>query len=348
MASDDGLIEALAACTEAFGPSGFEDGARATLRAQAEEIADEVSVDGAGNLWARLEGGSDPEIVLTAHMDEIGLMVSHVEDEGFLRVAPIGGWDPIVLPAQRLRFATDHDFAVGVVTSLPPHVTKGEAPPPTDLAELAVDVGAADASEVEKLGIRVGTPAVPATRLERMAGDAVAAKALDDRAGCVAVLEALRGLAKDRPGGDVLAVFTTGEERDGSGAALSARDIEPRLVVVVETTIAADLPGVPSHRQVTRLGHGPALTVMDRYWTASPAVVARLRATAENLGLEIQAKQPNIGGTDAATWRRERPDLPCAVLATPCRGIHSASGVLRLADLRSTIALIEAAAREPA
>ena len=346
MTTDEGLIEALTAFTEAFGPSGFEDQARAVVQEHAEQIADEVSVDGAGNLWARIEGGAGRETVLTAHLDEIGLMVSHVEESGFARVAPIGSWDPVVLPAQRLQFATDEGFVVGVVTSLPPHVTKGEAPSPTDLAELAVDIGAEDADEAERLGVLVGTPGVPATRLERMAGDAITAKALDNRAGCVTVLEALRALAKDRPGGDVVAVFTTSEERDGSGAALSARGIEPRLVVVVETTVAADLPGVPPHRQVSRLGHGPALTVMDRYSTVSPRVVARLRALAAELDLEVQAKQPNIGGTDAATWRRERPDLPCAVVATPCRGIHSAASVLRLADLRATIALVEAAARD--
>jgi putative aminopeptidase FrvX len=344
--SDERLIELLDASTAAFGPSGFEGPARTVVQGYAEQVADEVSVDEAGNLWARLEGAGAPEVVLTAHLDEVGLMVSYVEEDGFLRIAPIGGWDPIVLPAQRLRFAADDGFVVGVVSSLPPHVTKGEAPAPTDLAELAVDIGADDADAVEALGIHIGTPAVPGTSLERLAGDAVAAKALDDRAGCVAVLETLRALAANRPGGKVLAVFTTGEEREGAGAALSARGIDPRLVIVVETTIAADLPGVPSHRHVARLGRGPALTIMDKYWTASPQVVESLRATAARLDLEIQIKQPNIGGTDAATWRRERPELPSAVVATPCRGIHSASGVLRLADLRATITLVEAATRE--
>jgi endoglucanase len=346
LVDEDGLIEVLAACTEAFGPSGFEDRARDVVHEYAQQIADEVSVDGAGNLWARVEGGNGPERVLTAHLDEIGLMVSHVEDDGFVRVAPIGGWDPVVLPAQRLRFAAGDGFVVGVVATLPPHVTEGKAPAPTSLAELSVDVGAADADAVEALGIRVGTPAVPATRLERMAGDAVTAKALDNRAGCVAILEALRELARDRPDGDILAVFTTGEEFDGSGAALSARGAQPRLVVVVETTVAADLPDVPGHRHVTRLGHGPALTVMDRSWTASAGEVERVRSIAAKRDLAIQTKQPNVGGTDATTWRRERPDLPCAVIATPCRGIHSASGVLRLGDLQATIALIEAAVRD--
>jgi tetrahedral aminopeptidase len=342
---DDGLIEELAACTEAFGPSGFEDGARAVVQEYAEQIADEVSVDGAGNLWARLEGGGGLETVLTAHLDEIGLMVSHVGDDGFVRVAPIGGWDAVVLPAQRLRFAAGDNFLVGVVSTLPPHITDRKAPAPVDLAELAVDVGAVDASEVEALGIRVGTLAVPATRLERLAGNAVTAKALDNRAGCVAALEALRAFATDRPDGDVIAVFSTGEEFDGSGATLSARGVEPQRVVVVETTIAADLPDVPSHRQVTKLGRGPAITVMDRSWTASPREIERLRAIASERGIAIQTKQPNVGGTDAKAWRHERPDLPCVVIATPCRGIHSASGVLRLADLRATIALIEAAVR---
>jgi tetrahedral aminopeptidase len=346
--SDARLIELLGACTEAFGPSGFEGPARDVVRGYAEQVADDVSVDGAGNLWARLDGGDGPPIVLTAHLDEVGLMVSYVEEGGFLRIAPIGGWDPVVLPAQRLRFEADDGFVVGVVSSLPPHVTKGEAPAPTDLAELAVDIGVGDPEAVEALGIRIGTPAVPATSLERLAGDAVAAKALDDRAGCVTVLEAMRALAADRPAGDVIAVFTTGEERDGAGAALSARGIDPRLVVVVETTIAGDLPGVPSHRHVARLGRGPAVTVMDKYWTASPEVIEALRATAAKLDIDIQTKQPNIGGTDAATWRRERPELPSAVIATPCRGIHSASGVLRLGDLRATIDLVEAAAREAA
>lgn len=343
------LVERLTACTEAFGPSGFEGRARDVVREYAEAIAGEVSVDGAGNVVARLPGGGAPPVVLTAHLDEVGLMVSHVDEGGFVRLAPIGGWDPVVLPAQRLAFLTDGDeLATGVVASLPPHVTEGKAPAPTDLAELAVDLGAPDAAAVEGLGVRVGTPAVPATRLERIAGDSITAKALDDRAGCVAVLEALRALADDPPEAEVIAVFTTSEERDGGGAALAARGAEPQLVIVVETTVAADLPGVPEHRRVTRLGEGPALTVMDRSWTASPEVVDHMRRVASEAGIALQTKQPNFGGTDATTWRRERPDLRCAVVSTPCRGIHSSSAVLRLGDLRGTIALIEAATRSPA
>jgi endoglucanase len=198
---------------------------------------------------------------------------------------------------------------------------------------------------VASLGIDVGSPAVPATRLERLSGDAVAAKALDNRAGCVAVLETLRALRADPPGPEVVAIFTTGEERDGAGAALSARGVDPALVLVVETTIAADLPGVPPHRRVTRMGGGPAITVMDRRWTAPATVVRELRRIAASIDLPVQAKQPNIGGTDASTWRRERPELAAGVVATPCRGIHSSSGVLRLGDLRATVRLLEATVR---
>jgi endoglucanase len=343
--SDERLLELLSACTEAFGPSGFEEPARRVVQGYAEELADEVEVDGAGNLIARLGAGGSPPIVLTAHLDEVGLMVSHVEDDGFLRLAPIGGWDPIVLPAQRFSVATDADELVtGVVSSLPPHVTKGEAKV-ADLGDLALDVGAAGAEAVASLGIDVGSPAVPATRLERLSGDAVAAKALDNRAGCVAVLETLRALRADPPGPEVVAIFTTGEERDGAGAALSARGVDPALVLVVETTIAADLPGVPPHRRVTRMGGGPAITVMDRRWTAPATVVRELRRIAASIDLPVQAKQPNIGGTDASTWRRERPELAAGVVATPCRGIHSSSGVLRLGDLRATVRLLEATVR---
>jgi endoglucanase len=339
------LVELLAACTEAFGPSGFEDPARRVVQRYAEEIADEVEVDGAGNLTARVRGDG-PAVVLTAHLDEVGLMLSHVEDDGFVRVAPIGGWEPIVLPAHRLSFATGAgDLVTGVVATLPPHVTEGKAEAPPRLSDLAVDVGAVDRREVAALGLDVGAPAVPATRLERLGEDAITAKALDDRAGCVAVLEALRALAADRPEREVVAAFTTGEERDGSGAAHLARGIDPELVLVVETTVAADLPGIPGHRRVTSLGRGPALTVMDRRWTARPDLVDGLRRIAGEIGVAVQTKQPMVGGTDAATWRQERPDLACAVVSTPCRGIHSSSGVLRLSDLRATTSLIEAAAR---
>lgn len=345
--NDERLVELLSACTEAFGPSGFEEPARRVVQGYAEGLADEVEVDGTGNLIARLGGGDGgpAPVVLTAHMDEVGLMVAHVDDEGFLRLAPIGGWDAVVLPAQRLSVATDDGEPVtGVISTVPPHVTKGEAPK-AELDELALDVGAADAAAVASLGIDVGSPAVPSARLERLSGDAVAAKALDNRAGCVAVLETLRALRDDPPAGGVVAIFTTSEERDQSGAAMSARGIDPALVLVVETTIAADLPGVPPQRRVTRMGGGPAITVMDRYWTAPPTVVRELRRIAAEIDVPLQAKAPNIGGTDAYAWRRERPDLPAAVVATPCRGIHSASGVLRLADLRATVRLLEAAVR---
>jgi putative aminopeptidase FrvX len=340
------VLELLAACTDAFGPSGFEGPAAEVVRRHAEQIADDVSVDAAGNVVARLRGGELPPVVLTAHLDEVGFMVSHVEDDGFVRIAPIGTWRPVVLPAQRLSFATaSGDLVTGVVATLPPHVSDDETRAPGKLHDLAVDVGAAGAAEVAALGLDVGSPAVPAAHLERLSGDAVAAKALDDRAGCVAVLEALRALADDRPGREVVAAFTTSEERDGSGAAHFARSVEAELVLVVETTVAADLPGIPRHRQVTRVGEGPALTVMDRRWTARSEVVERLRRIAADIGVPVQTKLPLIGSTDAATWREERPELPCGIVSTPCRGIHSASGVLRLSDLTATTTLIEAAAR---
>ncbi len=327
-------------------PSGFETPAARVWRAEAEQVADRVDTDVSGNSIAVLNPGGKPRVMLAGHIDEIGLMITHIDDDGFLYVDGIGGWDSQVLVGQRLRILTRRGIVIGVIGKKPIHLMKAdEREKVSKLSDLWLDVGARDRKEAEARGVRVGDPAVIDAGMVRLSDDLIASRAIDNRIGAFIVLEALRLLAEraEQPTAEVAAVATAQEEIGfhGGGARASAFHLEPQVALVVDVTFASDAPQIEKKQTGEhRLGSGP---VLSRGSAIHPLVFERLAETAEAEGIPftIQA-QPRTTSTDADAIYLSRAGVATGVISVPNRYMHSPNEIVALSDLAATARLIAA------
>jgi putative aminopeptidase FrvX len=340
-------VDLIRTLTDAFGPPGFEDDARAVVRSLVEPVADEVREDTLGSLVAIVRGRDDRVLMLDAHLDEIGLIVQHVDEQGFVRFAALGGWDDRILLAQHVAIRTrDGRLVPGVIGVAPPHVEKKEnRERVVKIDEMFVDLGATSRAEATELGVRVGDPALVVHPFKQLAGNTVTAKALDDRAGCAVVVAVLERIAAKRPELTVAATFTTSEEVGGRGARTAAFALEPAVALVLEGTIGADMPGIEPRKQPVALGRGPGISLADGSIVVRPRVVALLEQLADEAGIPWQHKTPIFGGTNAGPIHTARGGVLTAVVSVPCRYIHSPVSTMRLDDFEHTVALAEAFVR---
>jgi putative aminopeptidase FrvX len=342
------LVALLEELSEAFGVSGFEGEVRGKIRRLVEPLADEVEEDPVGNLHAVIDGGGSFVVMLDAHMDEVGFVIKGIEENGFLRLAPIGGWDVRVLPGQAILVrGRDGQGHWGVVGSVPPHVQEGkEKERVLGWNDLFADVGAKGASDVRKMGIRVGSPAVLHEPFRALGGGTVLGKALDDRAGCALLVALLESLARQRPACRVVATFSSAEEVGSRGARVAAQRWEPQMAFVLEGTLATDTPGVRPDQRVSSLGLGPVLTAVDRGLIVPERLLERIISVAESLCIPWQIKTPLVGSTDGGAIQQSGRGVVTAVLAVPCRYIHSPACMMRVEDLLHTLNLVEALVRQ--
>ncbi len=334
-----GLLQRL---SEAFGPSGFEDEVRDIVTALVTPLVDDVRVDRLGNVIATKRGRRDDILMLDAHMDEVGFLVSYIEDGGFLRLSPLGGWDARVLPAHAVTIAgRDGRRVRGVIGTLPPHVTQeSERSKAFKLEDLFVDIGVASRAEAEALGVEVGSACVPGYPFERLDDDLVMGKAFDDRAGCTVAIGVLDGLREEQPELTVVVAFTISEELGLRGARTAAQQVQPAVALALEGTTAVDVPGVTGARKLASMGAGPTVTIADRLIVASRQVVTLLEETAQKDGIPFQRKLPGGGGTDAAAIQTTGAGALVGVVSVPCRYIHAPLSLLRPSDLDAAVRLV--------
>jgi len=322
--------------SDAFGVSGNEDDVRAIVLDAVRDHVDEVKVDSMGNVLALKRGtGQVPlRVMLAAHMDEIGLMVVGHDDNGFLKVRSVGGIDPRLLPGTLLVVGPDR--IPGVIGVKPIHLLQsGEAKKVAKIEDLVIDVGAESKDEAEKLA-PLGTYATFASRFRELEST-VSGKAFDDRVGCAVLVELLRG---EPFAFDLHAAFTVQEEVGLRGARVAAFTIDPDCAFALEGTIADEIPKEKDVSPTTRLGDGPAITVMDRSFIADRRLVQLLIRTAEEQDIPYQIKQPGLGGTDAGAIHLAREGVPSATVAVPSRYIHSPVALLSLDDFENTVRLM--------
>jgi endoglucanase len=344
MVDVDGFYMSLKRLSEAVGVSGYEDEIRSLVIELFKEYADELRVDALGNVIAVKRGSRDGRIMLAAHMDEIGLMVSNIDKNGFIRMEPVGGWNNIVLPGQRVLVVTSKGVKVrGVIGHTPPHILKPEeAKQVPELKDLFVDVGVSSRDEAEKLGIDIGSLIVMDRSVERLGGGIVASgKAFDDRVG-LATLVHVFGEA-DNLDLDLYAVATVQEEVGLKGARTSAYRISPDIALALDVTIAADIPNVKEGDQITKLGKGPAIKVMDGRagsgLITNPHIKNRLVEIAKEEGIPYQLEVLSGGTTDATIIALNKEGVPSGVVSIPTRYIHSPVEVLNLNDCVNAVKL---------
>lgn len=334
-------IELLKRLSEAPGVSGDERAVRAILKEAVQPYADELRVDALGNLIAvrRATVERPLRVMVEAHMDEIGLMIIRVEKDGRLRFRKVGGIDNRILPSKVVRIGKD--AIPGVIGVKPVHLLKNaEERKVLDEDDLFIDIGASSQEEAERL-VQRGDRAVFDTAFADL-GPRLKGKAFDDRAGC-AVLATV--FAAGPYPVELHAVFAVQEEIGLRGAQAAAYDINPDVAIALEGTVADDLPKEKDESPTTELGKGPALTVMDRSVIVDPRLLRFLMETAEAEGIPYQLKQPGVGGTDAGSIHLAREGVPSAVVAVPCRYIHSPASVLDKQDLNWTVRLVQVALR---
>lgn len=336
-------VELLKTLTDAFGPSGFEEEVCETLQRIVAPLVDEVRVDALGNLIATRRGTGDRTLMLDAHMDEIGFIITFIEDGGFLRFTQTSGWDARIVPAHAVTIQTDFETKVkGYIGMAPPHILRPEdRDKPYKLEDLFIDIGVTSADEVAALGIRPGSPAVIAYPFEQLNEQVVMARAIDNRAACAVIVKTLELLANQPIEMNVVACFSVQEEVGLRGAGTAAYQIDPDIALVLESTVAADVPGIPAARQPTKFGRGPAVIVMDNTMITRGRTVRMITELANEHQISWQYRIPFGGGTNAGAIHRSRGGVMTGVVSLPVRYFHSPYALMRLDDFHNTVRLVE-------
>ena len=340
MLSNDSLAF-LKRLLDAPGPSGFETLAGRSWRAEAERFAERVTVDVAGNCMAEINAGGSPTILIDGHIDEIGVIVQYIDDDGFVFISPIGGWDPQVLVGQRIRFIAAGGDVIGVIGRKPIHLIKqDEKEQAAKFTDLWVDVGARNRAEVESR-LSLGDPGVIDSSAHDFPANRIVSRSIDDRIGAFAVLEALRRYAAKPGAARVVAAATTQEEIawTGGGALVAANSVRPRMAIVVDVTHASDVPGVEKKELGdVRLGGGP---VLGRGALISPVAFELLRgaARARNIPFSVHAVGRDTS-TNADAIHIAQEGVATALVSIPNRYMHSPNEMVSLDDVDHTAELI--------
>ena len=336
-----------------IGVSGNEDDVRTFIlnEIESKSLADKAWIDPLGNVLAIKEGvdGKD-RILLDAHIDEIGFMVSHITKKGFLRFVLIGGWDNRILLGQSviLKSRTGQLFH-GIIGSKPPHLTTAaERKKVVDVANMYIDIGMTSTEEVLDNHINIGSVGTLSSPFVELPNGMIRGKAFDDRTGCNVLLHTMMLLKEKKHSDTILFNFAVQEEVGGQGAITGAYKLEPTIALAIENTTAADVPKIEEDKIPAYIGQGPAITVADKSIISNPKVNDRLIKNAEHEKIPYQIKKPRYGGTDAGKIQVSRGGVPSSVVSVPCRYIHSPTSLLKLDDIYQTIRLIEAFIHNPA
>ena len=330
--------ELLCELTEARGVPGYEDEVREVVRREFVDRVDRVRSDAMGNVVGTIEGDSDYSVAVAAHMDEVGFMVRHVSDDGFVQVDPLGGFDARVLRAQRVTVHGDEDLT-GVIGSVPPHTLTDEQREADDeVKDVFIDLGR-DAETVADL-VSVGDLVTLDQTTTRM-GDRITGKALDDRVCLFAMLEAADRI--EDPNVTVHLAATVQEEVGIRGATALGVDIDPDLAIAMDVTVANDVPQIgASADAVTELGEGTAIKLKDSSVITSPKVHRRLTDAAEAAGIDHQHEVLPAGGTDTAGFQTTAGAKPVGAISVPTRYLHTVTEVADGGDVAATIDLLTA------
>lgn len=324
------------------GAPGFEKKIRELVLKELKGLVDELELDNMGNIYA-IKRGSKPEnerkrVMIGAHMDEIGFIVTHIDDKGFVRFHTLGGFDPKTLTAQRVLVHGKKDV-IGVMASKPIHVmSPAERDKPAKISDFFIDTGL-PAKEVKKL-INIGDPITREREFIEM-GECVNGKSLDNRLAVFILIETLRSLKKKKVPYDIYGVFTVQEEVGIRGANVAALRINPDFGFGLDTTIAFDLPGAAAHEMITKLGEGTAIKIMDASTICDYRMVEYMKKTADKHKIKWQPEILTAGGTDTAGIQRMTEGGSIAgAISIPTRHLHQVIEMAHKEDIKGSIELL--------
>ncbi len=339
-------FELLKELCETPGVPSREEQMRTVAARELKALCDDVHMDAMGSVIGTKKGKGGPRVMLAAHIDEIGFMVSHIDDNGFIRLQPLGGWNPRTMVAQRVHV---HGFAgqtlLGALqpSSKPIHLMNDEdKKKPLEVEDFFVDVGLTG-EEVKSL-VELGDMVTMARTCERVGGN-IMSKAMDDRVSVFVMIEALRYLKEleadmGATESTILAVATVQEEVGLRGATTAAYGLEPDVGIAIDVTLAMDLPDYPPRNHITKLGQGTAIKIMDSSLICHPKLVRHFRDVAESNNIPYQLEILPRGGTDAGGIQRSRGGVPGFTLSIPTRYIHTVNEMSSWSDIKASIEIL--------
>jgi len=331
---------------ESFGPAGFERETATIIKKIVKKYADEVTTDKLGSVIFSHEGTDKrPRVLLTGHIDEVGFVISGIDDKtGFLTFNPLGGWWDQVLLSQRVVIRTEKGDIQGIIAAKPPHLLSAEdRKKVVEKKSMHIDIGATSKKEAEKMGVRIGDPAVPWSPFSTIKnGKLGMGKAFDDRIGAFVTMEVLREIAekKIKHPNTFYGAATVQEEVGARGAATVAHLVDPDVAIVLEVDIAGDIPGVKPSEAPTKIGKGPSVLTYDSSMIPNQPLKQFVINTAKKLKIPLQLSMVAAGGTDASRIHMSRAGCPSIVISIPTRHIHSHVGILSFKDVEDTIKLV--------
>ncbi|UCE12750.1 MAG: M42 family metallopeptidase [Candidatus Heimdallarchaeota archaeon] len=336
--------------SEIIGVSGYEKPVVDFIQTQIEGLVDKMWIDPLGSLLATIKGDENERIMIDAHLDEIGFMISHIDPQGFLRFVSIGGWDVRILLGQAVKIlAVDGKEYHGIIGSKPPHLTtESERKNMVKINEMYIDLGLSSKEEVEDIGINIGSVGTLYDPFVEFPNNMVRGKAFDDRTGVNVLINIIREFSSVSPTPTLQFSFSMGEEIGGRGAGTAAFSLDPTMALAIENTTAGDVPGIKHSECPAYIGKGPAITVADRSMISHPKVNERLIENAKVEDIPYQIKKPIFGGTNAGRIHITRRGIPASVVSVPCRYIHSPTSLLSISDIYQTIRLVTTFIHNPA
>lgn len=338
----DFTTQLLKELTEAHGVPGYEAPIRALIRKYLEPFG-EISQDKLGSLICKVTGKADsPRVMLAGHMDEIGFMVTHITDDGFLKFHQLGGWFDQVLLGQRVLVKTRKGDLVGIIGAKPPHLLPpDERSKVVEKKDMYIDIGATSKEEVFASGVRQGDPVVPRADFVPLAnGVTYLSKAFDDRVGTALIISVLGELMGKQTPNTIYGVATVMEEVGLRGATTSVREVDPDVAIVLESDIAGDVPGIKPEQSSVKLGAGPTVMILDARMIPNIKLRDLVLDLAEELEIPIQLSFADRGATDGGAIHLHGTGVPTVVIGVAARHIHSHSSILHREDYDRAVRLL--------
>ena len=320
----------------AFGVSGYENEVSKFIYKHAKPLCSKIETDNIGNIICFKKGqkGYRNKIMLSAHMDEVGFIISNITDDGYLMFQNVGGIDPRILQSQKVIIGKNK--INGVIGAKPKHLIKDDENSVVKTNELYIDIGAKDAEDAKKY-VKLGDYAVFNSIYREFGNNKIKAKALDDRVGCYLMLK----LMEFEYPNDIYFSFTVQEEVGCRGAKVAAYTVNPDYCIVLEGTTCSDVPGTDETGFSTHMGKGPAVSILDGGSYSSKEMIKTIYETAQKNNIDIQFKQTTMGGNDASVIVTTNAGIKTGVLSIPCRYIHSPSSVADKNDINNAFNILK-------
>ena len=343
MAKLDETLTMLKDLTDARGIPGNEREVREVMKKYIEPFANEITSDGLGSLIAKKVGkDGGPKIMITGHLDEVGFMVTQIDDKGFLRFQPVGGWWGQVMLAQRVTIVTRKGDVTGIIGSKPPHVLSAEQrKKPVEIKDMFIDIGVSSREEASKWGVRPGDMIVPYFEFTVMNNEKMLlAKAWDNRIGCAIAIDVLRQLKDAEHPNVVYGVGAVQEEVGLRGAKTATYKIEPDIGFAVDVGIAGDTPGITEKEAMSKMGKGPQIVIYDASMVSHKGLRDFVTDVADELNIPYQFESIPGGGTDAGSIHLTHNGVPALAITIATRYIHSHAAMLHRDDFENAVKLI--------